>query len=301
MEVYRNFGKLSSHAVGIIMRELVQRAIFVIRNERTTFEAHDKRGKTGQMDDVVTSADFAAQEIYVKSIRECFPTFGIIGEEKNLMVPSSHKTGMYFTIDPLDGTKAFARRQSHGVGTMLALVDRDEVIAAAIGDINTQEIFYYRPESNSVWRIFLNGGSSLCDLLRPDGKKLLADSYILLRDNPADLSEGAQIFSKSKRRGGMFKNLTVTDGSIGISMSRLWKGEVGAHLLNAGVETPWDACPVLGISQKLGFVFLDIDPANGKLSLGDQSPISKNTERPCERLVIHREYLSQIPWSLIDR
>src|SRR6185503_21353335 len=57
------------------------------------------------------------------------------------------------TVDPLDGTKAFIRRQSQGVGTMVALVDDGRVQSAYIGDVNTQEIYGFRPASSSVHRI----------------------------------------------------------------------------------------------------------------------------------------------------
>ena len=49
--------------------------------------------------------------------------------------------GSYITVDPLDGTKAFIRRQSHGVGTMVAMVEEGQVVSAYVGDVNTQEIY----------------------------------------------------------------------------------------------------------------------------------------------------------------
>ena len=47
-------------------------------------------------------------------------------------------------------TMAFVRRQSHGVGTM---VEQGRVVSAYVGDINTQEIYGYRPGSRAVHRI----------------------------------------------------------------------------------------------------------------------------------------------------
>ena len=74
------------------------------------------------MDDVFTSADKLAQESYVKSLRECFPDIGIIGEEESLSIPAKKGRRAFFTIDPIDGTKAYIRRQSHGIGSMVSLV-----------------------------------------------------------------------------------------------------------------------------------------------------------------------------------
>jgi hypothetical protein len=73
--------ELNGHAVGIILKELVRRAMTIIRNERQVFEATAKQGHTGNMDDVFTSADTKAQEVYIKSLRECFPDCAIVAEE----------------------------------------------------------------------------------------------------------------------------------------------------------------------------------------------------------------------------
>src|SRR5215510_12270875 len=116
--------ELKGHAHGIILKELVRRAMTVIRNERQVFEATAKQDRSGSMDDVFTSADTKAQEVYVKSLRECFPDYAIVAEEGDVapLVAGPLRPGAFFTVDPLDGTKAFVRRQSHGVGTMVALV-----------------------------------------------------------------------------------------------------------------------------------------------------------------------------------
>jgi hypothetical protein len=54
---------------------------------------------------------------------------------------------------------------------------------------------------------------------------------------------------------GRFKKWEIQGGSIGIWMARLWKRELGAALLLANTETPWDSAPVIGISQALGYGF----------------------------------------------
>src|SRR5689334_9933380 len=75
---------LNGHAIGIILKELVRRAIKTIRAEREVFEVKQKAGYGGDMTDVFTTADSKAQTIYVRSLNECFPGFGIIAEEGSL-------------------------------------------------------------------------------------------------------------------------------------------------------------------------------------------------------------------------
>ena len=82
-----------------------------IARNRMNFVATEKESyKAGQ--DFVTTADREAQQIYLRTLSETFPTYGVIAEEDNLRTDCLEKDeDIYFTIDPLDGTKAFMRRR----------------------------------------------------------------------------------------------------------------------------------------------------------------------------------------------
>lgn len=138
-----HLGPLNGHAVGRILKEAVRRAATVIRAQRLSFEARAKAGHDGDMTDVLTSADLAAQEVYLRTFRECFPGCGVIAEENGLAVAATPPVTAYFTVDPLDGTRAYCRRQSHGVATMAALVDGGEVISAYVADVFSEEVYGY--------------------------------------------------------------------------------------------------------------------------------------------------------------
>lgn len=249
------YGNVNPHIVGIVMKEAVRRAIMAIRRERFIFEAKAKIGHSGKLDDMVTTADRKAQAIYIRMLRECFPLFGIVAEEDALKIECKLPGGvpMSFTVDPLDGTKAFARKQSHGIGTMVSLVCGNEVIAAYVGDVMAQEIYGFRPESSKVHRISEFDHSEPLTIRR---NFKLSKQYVLLRRDPHRHSFVIRELIAASEDGGSFRGIEVTGGSIGTSMARLWKGEVGGAVLNAGNNTPWDMCPIVGISKKLGFVFL---------------------------------------------
>src|SRR4051794_37752437 len=284
------FGPINQHIVGIVMKETVRRAISAIRARRFLFEARAKADHRGNLSDVVTNADHDAQAIYLKLLRECFPEIAIIAEEDEEAVTGGGPE-TYFTVDPLDGTKAFVRRQSHGIGTMIALVDRSSVIAAFVGDVMTQEVFGFRPGSPHVHRIseFDRG-----ERLRIDPDLRLAKQYLLLRAGPHRYPPVLQTLAGGKDARGHFKGIEVESGSIGISLARLWKGEVGAAALLPGQETPWDISPLIGISLKLGFVFLRVTEA-GKLA-AHNPPVSAVTyRRPHAVLVIHESRLGELP------
>ncbi|KAB2849992.1 MAG: hypothetical protein F9K44_06285 [Hyphomicrobiaceae bacterium] len=287
MPALDNIGSVNGHAVGIIMKELVRRAISAIRNERIVFETRLKAGADGAMDDMLTSADLKAQEVYLRGLRECFPTCGVIGEENEVAIPPKAPTTAHFTIDPLDGTKAFVRRQSHGVGTMIALVDGKRVLAAYVGDVNTREIYGFRPGSEKAYRITdFDAVEPLEARARP--KRPLRKRYVLLRDPPSEYSDLSRAFIAGMDR------LQIDGGSIGIWTARLWKDEVGAALLPAGWETPWDSSPVIGISKQIGMAFLK-PSSNGKSWQEFDPPVPlERFRREHDVLIVPRARLSEL-------
>lgn len=290
--ILRRFG-LNGHIIGMVMKELVRRAIFAIRAERFVFEAQGKEGYSGKWDDVVTSADKKAQGIYVRSLRECFPEFGIVAEEENLRVGCKDPANsIYFTVDPLDGTKAFTRRQSHGIGTMIALVCNGEIIAVFVGDIMTQEIYGFRPGSEKVHRI---SEYDLVEQLVIDTQRPLKSQIVILGKIPSKYPPILQQLFDPKFAGDeIFKGVEVMSGSIGTTFARLWKGEAAAIVHLPHPDTPWDMTPIIGISEKLGFAFVRYNFADKRLEA--YSPIiSPNIEtRGDELFVIHRDYLPEI-------
>lgn len=274
-----DLGPINGHVVGRVLKEAVRRATVIIRNERAAFEAHTKEGYDGTMNDVFTSADTKAQEIYLRTFRECFPLCGVVAEEDELLIEPSRGCRAYFTVDPLDGTKAFVRRQSHGVGTMVALVNEGEVLSAYIGDINTEETYGYRPGSDKVHRITQ---LDTFEILEQGGGGPLNEKHALLRD-PLD-----KYSLKTQKLISRFKGYEVMGSSIGIWMAQLWKREVGAAFLLPGYETPWDSTPLIGICQKLGYCFFR---PNGVGGMKEYRPfISKKTYyREHDTLIIHKD------------
>lgn len=282
-----DIGPLNGHATGIIMKEAVRRAMVAIRSERLAFEVHRKDGYGGgTMDDVSTSADQKAQACYQRMLSECFPGVGIIAEEEFLKVRPAKGINAYFTVDPLDGTKAYVRRQTHGVGTMIALVLDGAVAAAFVGDVNAGEVYGFRPGSDSVWRINSLDVFERIEYCRTfqEGNK-----YILLRD-PLD-----KYSPESRGMAHCFRSHQIDGGSIGLWLARLWKREVCAAIMPPSHETPWDSTPVIGISRTLGYRFYRPDP-NGRAGWTSFDPELPQAvvERPHDMLVIHPHDMQSI-------
>lgn len=284
-------GAINGPIMGILVRECVKRAIEAIREVRFTFKRRVKAIKADGGDDIVTTADKAAQAKILKIIQECLPGFGVISEEDGVNIPCTIAgINAYVTIDPLDGTSAFARLQSHGFGPMIAIVLNGRVICACIGDANTGEIFYYRPDSPTVHRLIEFGKAKD---LRINPRRTLKEQYVLLRDGPEEYSPFVQCLVRStKHNGGYFKGLETANGSIGLSFARLWKGEVGAKVLRPGKQTPWDTSPILGMNAMLGFVYLRVE--GDQLIMFDPSPSSETPYWHHEVVVVHKSRVREL-------
>lgn len=240
---------LNPYLLTTFLNNTAWRAINEIRKQRHTFESQAKITEYKEEEDVVTSADKAAQEIYVNSILECYPLAGIVAEEDFSKKCEDPNYEYYFTVDPLDGTKAFKRGESSGVGTLISFVFEGQIVAACVGDVMTKEIYYTRAGSANVHQLIRYENHKLLSL----EKDKLSDSYVLIRDHPSKYSNFVQIITNPNHADRFFKSIEVKGGSIGISYTNLWKNTIGAMIFRPHKTTPWDFFPCYGISEKLGY------------------------------------------------
>jgi len=296
-----NYGELTGSALGMIMREVVGRAVRIVRRMRFDFEREVKPAHDGTPTDLVTSADKAAQEAIIKVLRETTPHYGIVAEEEHLREEPSlsvyHQPPRCWTVDPLDGTKAFGRLQSHGIGSMIALLEHNKVIGVCIADVMTGELYFFRPDSNKVHRLDHTGAHLRLDLLDPT--RSLQEQYLLVRKNPWEFAPEVRrrLIPRADQEANLFKDFEIEGGSIGLSFARLWKGEVGGILLLGDRPNhPWDWAPVMGISQKLGYVPLRMETRRGHIFVPLPYTIDIRDLQPpgCSILVVHETHIKAV-------
>ncbi len=277
-----------------ILRTIVNQAIADIRDEAATFTRVDKVNYDPEKYDIVTSADKRAQERYVGALRAAFPGIGIIGEEDGLCVPCLDLADpTYFTVDPLDGTKAFARYQSYGVGTMLALVGRDAVKAAFLGDVNTGEIYgYYGDEAVTRTRFGVEAPLAVKD-------KALTTLNVLFDDPLYKFPEAVQALARNPKDGGIFRGYEVAGGSVGLLHARLWIGEVGALVLKASFNTPWDNTPTIGVNRKLGFKHVKFDPTTGAAAVFEPELPTVVAKKGYIEVITHESHVAEVLKGLV--
>lgn len=245
------FGALNEHAVAIILKELIRRSMIEIRKKRSNFIVHKKTLSSGKKD-IFTDADIEAEKVILRSLKECFPYFDIISEEDKDRKYLMSENNRWITVDPLCGTGNFSNRSSVGIATTISIAIDGEIISSYVGNVMTREIFGYRPGSDNVHRI---SEFETYEKIKPEIKNLNERS-LLIRGIPDEFPENTKPIVDALT--GICDKYIIDSGSLSLSAVKLWIGEVGAMLLKPRAETPWDLTPILGICQKLGFVYLKL-------------------------------------------
>lgn len=289
---------INGHHVGLVMREACTRAMEHALDRCFEVEAEAKGLKANGDMEWVTKADRECQKLVVGTLQEHFPLYGIVGEEPRdgidepyLHIPCQLPDDLvYFTIDPIDGTSAYTRKQSHGWGCMISLVHGTEVIAVCIGDSNSGELYYYRPGSQKTHRLIKRGQRvKNIDLHAQILNDDWSEQAISLRNLPSDHHWPTREFLAHSG----WKKILIVNGSIGLSMAQLWKGEVAACLLQEEAVTPWDSTPIIGMTHRLGFDFWEISISPQRLGVfkryrPEVPRVKQKLDSPRESLVLHK-------------
>lgn len=256
----------------------------------------------GHTPDVFTDMDLAAQAVLDQRLSEQLPWWGVKGEEQGLLRACASEWAPYdpyITLDPIDGTKALIRGDQARVAVMLALVLNGCVVCAFVCNIGTGEIIGYDPGYDTPVKSWLLTGDTINLSERPRPK--LSETAVVLRGWREEYHPLVQHISAPPQSSGLFKALEVATGSIGVSMSLLWKGIAGAHVIKASVrDTPWDTTPLIGISERLGMVTLRVNEAGSQFA--QVWPVSPQTiyPQPTDTVVLHHTGLDELrSWGLL--
>ena len=90
------------------------------------------------LQDQVSDGDVAVEKFIREELTKAFPDDGLIGEEEDVLVPSS--SGYTWVIDPIDGTSNFVR-SAPGWCVVLCLVDATQQLIGIIHDPIAQESY----------------------------------------------------------------------------------------------------------------------------------------------------------------
>lgn len=271
---------------------MVTQAMFLVDGRRRTFIATPKLGLDG-LEDVFTDIDVAVQKFCLDYLALHTLSFGIKAEEGG-HCKSSEVEGLdvYWTLDPIDGTKSFVRGSGRGISVMVSLVINGEVVLSAIGDICTGELFFYTHDREGAFvrtSVFRQGASDIA--LTPCPK--LAGSDGMMGKPLAKFSPQLQRLFRTEAPDGLFGEQQVDRGSIGVRYAELWRGATAVYLARPYMETPWDNTPLIGFNRKLGYVTLRFNDATMRFDQIEPSVPADCRPGNDETVVIHGSHLPE--------
>lgn len=206
----------------------------------------------------VSDADKAIEEEIRKVLANARPADHIVGEEFG----SGDKSGRYWVIDPIDGTKNFVR----GVpvwGTLIALMEKSEV---HVGVVSAPALFrrWYASKGNGAYLVLTNANNSTARRLSVSSVKSLDDASLSVSTfaspttgnrndgwgdlHPGLLKLGEKVW-RTRAYGDFWSHMLVAEGAVDCAL------EPKLAL--------WDMAPLSIIVHEAGGKFTDFAGVSG--------------------------------------
>lgn len=198
--------------------------------------------------DLATSADLTSEQKIISLIHKKFPAHGIYSEEAG---KSAHTSEFVWIIDPLDGTKEYARGVKE-YSVLIALERKGELIVGAI----------QRNGINELYSCSLGNGATF------NGKQI----YVSEESNLEKSFVNFHLPSKSKAKEEIAIDMKILQSLIGVSykvraffedaksLGYVARGIFGALVMPGGLKNGWwDLAPGILLVQEAGGVVTDWD------------------------------------------
>lgn len=222
-----------------ILESLKEAGALLMRLRAETFEIGDKNGDPR---DIVTSIDFAVNDLLIERIRAAFPNDSIHSEE-TLAV---NKPGTrVWAIDPIDGSSNFSRGIPH-FAICLGLLEDGECVAGGVYNPVTDELFSMKRGEGA----YLNG-----ERITVSKRTELKDCFVLFHaGRQPDLQEwGGQGYRTLLANAKKTSNLAST----ALDTCFVAAGRVEASIY--GTFSTMDIAAAVGILREAGGVLADAE------------------------------------------
>lgn len=199
----------------------------IVRKAGATLLSNFGKVTTGQQKsargDIVTKADYEAEDVLISSIRKKYPYHHILSEEAGTL----QGKGLYtWIIDPLDGTTNFAKEVPLFC-VILALAKGSVIERAAMYDPIHDLYFYARRGKGST----LNGKK-----LSVSDESNVEDATVTISN--VTLRSSLEKFAHWRSLFALYTTHYKAYGSAGQAMMALARGQTDAYI--TGGVYPWD-------------------------------------------------------------
>lgn len=249
--------RLNEHSSARLIKLELQKVQKLIIHKRFGFVVNAK-GR----DDIQTDADTSVEALIADFVDECYGVYsGIIGEEKIRRKPRG-RSRSWKIVDPLDGTKAFARNESYGISSLLSIYEGNEVTSSYIMNPYTDELFYFRAKSPNTWHFFKDEAPQ--QIVRPEPKPL-SKCIIGLRSDVRIYSPFIQDLTLPVEVGGIIKDSRGYSGSFALMIMDLVRGIIQQAIVKPGPQKPWDCAAPWSFMNRFGIKAYRVDAKRRKL------------------------------------
>ena len=250
--------------------DLMRRVADEVVNPRFGNLASDEVASKRRPGDLVTVADREAEELLTAALRRAHPGALVLGEEAVSQDPSlvrAFRTADHaFTVDPVDGTRHFAKA-SPDHALMLAELVSGEVVRAWI----------WQPQHGAAYVAERGAGAWV------DGRRLSVGA-------PSPVAQGLAPRSWPRRAVGAWRGLRLTTTCCGIDYPRLSSGSADYA---AYVKTkPWDHAPGSLLLTEAGGTVTTLD---GRPYRAVESPRGLVAAADAETAELVRRTLHELP------
>ncbi len=235
-------------------------------------------------DSPVTNADKAAHNIIVAALKKLTPNIPIISEE-NADQPDIPADGIFWTVDPLDGTKGFINKTG-GFYVKIALMENFEPVLGVIGQPVTGALFH-SVRDGKAYAQDDQGRDREISTVKATENRPLRTAFNELHHNP-DAYEAAKDYLRGKglnipeKKDALGKVSTVFNMAVATGEAEAYLDCGAQEALEDGNGFSWDYAPDALILKNAGGVMIEIktgkkpvfhkptERMNAMVSLGDK-------------------------------
>ncbi|PKB79661.1 MAG: hypothetical protein BZY88_12205 [SAR202 cluster bacterium Io17-Chloro-G9] len=190
--------------------------------------------------DIVTDVDLAAEKAVLELLRDEFPYFGVLAEES---APIDSNSGYTWVVDPLDGTRNYAKGIPHFC-TVVALAKGSDIIVGVTYDPVRQEYFVAEAGKGA----FLNHTP-----INVTGTEDVSDAGICFDMGYVDEKAGLALDMLRNLWPGVQSLRLMGSAALGIAYAAA--GRVDMYFHHA--LSPWDIASGLLLVREAGGIVVD--------------------------------------------
>ncbi len=192
---------------------------------------------------LVTTADLNADKILREGLLEAFPDHGILSEESGIL--GNPKSEYVWLVDPLDGTKAYAKGIP-GFSVMVGLLHQGWPYVGVVVD----------PITGRTYEASRGGGAYLTE--GGSRQSLWVSKRSDYADMPVVVSTGFPQASLKELQIELTGPLLAPINSVGIKVGHVVRQEADVYINHHPVHL-WDTCAPQIILEEAGGLFTRID------------------------------------------